>query len=260
MSNKANPKIRITYYTDPLCCWSWAMEPQWRLLRYLYKDQIEFVYRLGVLIRDWTAYNDPLNGIYKPIHMGPLWMEAEKISGIPLDHKIWYNNPPSSSVLPCLAIKAAEKQSKEAGERLMRALRKAVMLNGVNISDKPNIEETAEKLGLEGALTFQDWKKDFYSEEVADDLNSDLKEVNQKKVSRFPTFIFKHKDKAEGVLLTGYRPFEVLRKALVHLDPCIIPGTSNNLNDFRNQYSDLLQKEIAIAEEYFAEEEIMTAN
>ena len=25
--------LSIEYYTDPLCCWSWAFEPQWRRLR-----------------------------------------------------------------------------------------------------------------------------------------------------------------------------------------------------------------------------------
>src|SRR5690242_21305745 len=29
--------LEVIYYTDPLCCWSWAFEPQWR--RFLYEDR-----------------------------------------------------------------------------------------------------------------------------------------------------------------------------------------------------------------------------
>ncbi|HET7361869.1 MAG TPA: DsbA family protein, partial [Salinimicrobium sp.] len=70
-------KFEVAYYTDPLCCWSWAMEPQLRKLRYLLKGDLDLRYVMGGLLKDWEHFNDKMNDIHKPSQMGPLWMEAK---------------------------------------------------------------------------------------------------------------------------------------------------------------------------------------
>src|SRR5215217_1789774 len=94
--------VEIQSFTDPLCCWSWALEPQWRRLRYEYRDQVRWRYRMGGLIPNWNSYTDPMNIVSKPIQMGPVWLEAKYKSGMPLQDKIWFQDPPASSFPACI--------------------------------------------------------------------------------------------------------------------------------------------------------------
>ena len=55
------PGLEIIYYTDPLCCWSWAFEPQWRRLLFELKDKISYRYCMGGLLPRWKNYNDSVN-------------------------------------------------------------------------------------------------------------------------------------------------------------------------------------------------------
>jgi putative protein-disulfide isomerase len=60
----------IEYYTDPLCSWSWAFEPQWRYLRYNCGERLTWRYRMGGLLPDWQSYQDPFNDVGNPAQMG----------------------------------------------------------------------------------------------------------------------------------------------------------------------------------------------
>jgi putative protein-disulfide isomerase len=64
-------RIEIEYFTDPLCCWSWAFELHWRRFINEYQHLFTWKYRMGGLIRDWKSYSDPLNDITRPAQMGP---------------------------------------------------------------------------------------------------------------------------------------------------------------------------------------------
>src|SRR5689334_9454281 len=62
--------LTITYYTDPLCCWSWGFEPQWRRLLFEYQGSINHRYCMGGLLPGWKNYHDPINNVSRPIQMG----------------------------------------------------------------------------------------------------------------------------------------------------------------------------------------------
>ena len=53
MTEQQADRIFVTYYTDPLCCWSWGMEPQLRKFRYQYRHLISFRYCMAGLIPEW---------------------------------------------------------------------------------------------------------------------------------------------------------------------------------------------------------------
>src|SRR5688572_2904993 len=131
-------RIDITYYTDPLCCWSWALEPQWRKLLYEFNGLISWRYCMTGMIPSWDQYNDAMHSVSRPIQMGPVWMHASQLSGMPMNSRIWMENPPASSYPACIAFKCAEMQSEGAGDRYLRLLREAIMLDGKNIA-KPEV-------------------------------------------------------------------------------------------------------------------------
>src|SRR5215217_1274269 len=120
-ASTADP-VAIVYYTDPLCCWSWGFEPQWRKLRYQFQGRLKWRYYMSGLLPEWNRYTDSLNSVSRPAQMGPIWMEAAHISGMPIENRIWIENPPSSSYLACVAVKCAALQSPALEEMYLRLL------------------------------------------------------------------------------------------------------------------------------------------
>jgi len=79
------PPVEVVYYTDPLCCWSWAFEPHWRRLRAEFGAALDCRYRMAGMIADWGSYSDPLNSVSRPLQMGPIWREAQHLAGVLVD-------------------------------------------------------------------------------------------------------------------------------------------------------------------------------
>jgi predicted DsbA family dithiol-disulfide isomerase len=150
-------KFYLEYFTDPLCCWSWGLEPQLHKLRYLFKNRLQINYVMGGLLRDWEHFSDQLNSINKPSQMGPLWVEAKHLSGQPIDEHLWINNPVDTSYPACMAVKVAEDQSFIAGEAMLRELIEAVMIHNKNIGDTDVIMEIAEDLDKKSILDYNNF-------------------------------------------------------------------------------------------------------
>ena len=207
--------VEITYYTDPLCCWSWAFEPQWRRLRYQYAGRIRWRYRMGGLS----------DGGGRPAQMGPLWKEAQHVSGMPIEARIWMEDAPSSSYPSCLAVKAAERQSAEAGERMLRRLREAVMREGRNIARRAVIDAVAGELARAAPEHFDAgrFREDWDSPAVRDAFRSDLKEARYREIGRFLTLTLQQVGTPGGVVIVGYRPYEALEEALRQVAPDVEP-------------------------------------
>ena len=217
-------EIEIVYYTDPLCCWSWAFEPQWRRLRYEFGEQIRWRYCMGGLLPNWETYNDPMNAVSRPLQMGPLLFEAKYLSGMPINERIWMADPPASSYPGCIAVKCAGLQSTLAEEAYLRALREAVMLEEKNIAKENVLLEIAGVLSRKSPEMFnlQRFTEDYHSGAGHQPFRDDLQRVRYHKISRFPTLTIINK-KSKGVLITGYRPYEVLLQAIAQVAPSLQP-------------------------------------
>src|SRR4051812_21150284 len=88
------PHLEVTCYTDPLCPWSWAMEPQWRRFRSEYGVQLDWRNVMGGMIADWPSYNDALNSIHNPAQMAAHWYHIRQLTGAPFDETLWSDDPP----------------------------------------------------------------------------------------------------------------------------------------------------------------------
>ncbi len=214
--------IEITYYTDPLCSWSWAVEPQWRRLRYEFGDRLVCRYSMGGLLPDWQQFSDPLNHISRPIQMGPVWIQVRHLTGMPIDEKIWVHNPPTSSYPACIAVKAAEQQGPVAGEHYLRRLREAVMLEGRNIAQREVLLKLATELNPEIGFECDRFERDLDNPESVDAFRQDLKEMRYRGIARFPSLILRQ-NSGRSLLMMGYRPYSVLREALAQIAPDLEP-------------------------------------
>lgn len=239
-------RVEIEYYTDPLCCWSWAFEPQWRRLRYEYSGLIVWRYRMGGLLPNWKSFSDPLNTVEKPIQMGPVWMEAHHISGMPINNRLWFDNPPQSSYPACIAVKCAELQSADAAEAFLRRTREAVMSEGKNIANQEVLRDLAKEISikLSDIFDYDQFKEDLQNEAGMKKFKEDLQKARYHQISRFPALTIRRPD-SPGVLIVGYRPYDALVIALEQAAPGIKPvRKARNEEDYNTFWGSNMPSEI----------------
>ncbi|HEY0609155.1 MAG TPA: DsbA family protein [Chitinophaga sp.] len=210
-------QLEVVYYTDPLCCWSWAFEPAWQQLLREYQGKIVWRYCMGGLLSDWHAYHDTMNAVSKPVQMGPLWMQASQVSGQPMEDRIWLLDPPASSYPACMAVKCAGLQSAQAAHLYLYAVRSAVMKEGKNIAKKSVLLDTAAALADNhpGVLNLRQFETDLGSEQAMNLLKQDLQEVSYRNINRLPTLAVRQGDRR--VVITGYRPYEALQQTIAQM-------------------------------------------
>jgi predicted DsbA family dithiol-disulfide isomerase len=111
------PVIEASYYTDPACPWSWALEPNLRRLQVEFGDRVRMRHVIG---GRWPRFEDPHAQVAE-------WLEACDRSGMPFDPRLWLEAPPASSHPACLAAIAAEEQGAAPAARYLRRLREGLM-------------------------------------------------------------------------------------------------------------------------------------
>lgn len=220
-------EVEAFYFTDPLCSWSWALEPERRRLETEFGQAIHWRTVMGGMIPDWLTYSDPLNSVSRPAQMGPQWLHVKSLTGVEIDERIWAEDPPGSSYPACLAVKAAQLQGRAAGESYLNRVRRAVMQERRNISRSEVLLELADELDGKGVFPFDAhlFRSDLDSEAAREAFRDDLKETRYREVGRFPTLILQAKG-GTGVLMAGYRPYHILHAALLRVAPQLGTTTS----------------------------------
>lgn len=209
--------INITYYTDPLCCWSWAFENTRQQIISAFNN-ITWRYCMGGLLPAWNNYHDVVNSISKPLQMGPMWMHASKITGVNLRDDIWAKDPPASSYPACVAVKCAGLQSEAAEEKYLYLLRNGCMMHGKNIAKADVLFEIANVLASDENLDFdiKIFRRHLLGNEGKDAFRKDLQEVKYHGINRFPSLLIKNNKTAK--LITGYQSFETIANVLNDLN------------------------------------------
>jgi putative protein-disulfide isomerase len=235
--------IHVTYFTDPLCCWSWAAEPQMRKLRFHFRNHVTWENKFGGLIPSWDNFIDETNAVSRPAQMGPVWFHAEKVSGMPMAHKLWAIDPPASSFPACIAVKCVSIQSLAAGERYLRLLREACMIHGANIAKKDVLIRVAEPVvSFEPSFDMDVFQNDLTGINGRQLLRSDLEVTKQWEVTRMPTLIIRSDDKT--IRVSGVKSYATLERAVTTLrrDLAEIPHETD-VEAYRQHWSGVLEAE-----------------
>ncbi|MBA3648242.1 MAG: DsbA family protein [Chitinophagales bacterium] len=243
--HEAADRVQIVYYTDPLCCWSWVLEPQWRKFAYLYKDFLNYRYCMGGMVPDWKHYDDTLNSVSRPAQMGPLWMQAHHISGMPLRDRIWMENPPASSFRGCIAVKCAQMQSSLAAEKYLRELREAIMIRGWNIAQKKVLLDVARIVANKDPHEFDvlRFEQDLSNNQGTDNFRQDLAEIRNQNITCFPTLTFKKRN-SPGILIYGYRSYSVMADAIKNMISDAVIPQNINVQNYQMYWGSLTNREI----------------
>jgi hypothetical protein len=192
-------------------------------------DELRFTWVMGGLARSYGAgYHDAESGVGSgPDCFGDLmgqWLETAAESGMPIDARIWSQNPIASTYPACQAVKAAAEQGERAAYRYLRRLREGLMTERKKLDHAEALIGEAGPAGLDTGR----FRIDLSSNAITEAFAADLDEVRdppaeareQGKVSKtegrdrvsFPSALFRGEDRSEhGVW--GWRPYEDYRDA-----------------------------------------------
>jgi len=200
-------QLKIIYFTDPICSSCWGIEPQLRKLKLEYGHLIDFDYRMGGLLKDWS-YNS--GGISGPKDVAHHWDEVSLHYDMPIDGDIWLEDPMNSSYPSSIAFKAAQIQDKEKAIVFLRKMREMLFLEKKNIEKWENISIAAKESGL----NTEKLKTDF--EGQAEKLFTDDLDLAKKMgVRGFPSIFISDVTQTEFVY--GSKPYIVYERAIIKL-------------------------------------------
>lgn len=172
-------RVRVEYFTDPLCSACFIFEPVIEEMRELYAGKIDFVPVMGGLMpnlqfseAERIKMADDMEALGERFNMG--------ISG-----RVMREYPVSSSYPPSLAYLAIKKQNEQLALVFLRRLREAVYVEEKDISKEAIIIELAQELNINQ----EQFLLDFYGSEVLDELEADIAYTIMNGVTGFPSVV-----------------------------------------------------------------------
>ncbi len=151
--------VVVSYYTDPCCPWSWALEPALRKLEWEFGENLSITY---VMCGMAQQFGDP----------GPLIGEilaAAASSGMPVDARLWLESPLRSSHPACIAVKAAAEQGDPGA--YLRRLREGILGRGAKLD---GTEALISQARLTDGLDLERFGVDLSSHAVLEAFGADL--------------------------------------------------------------------------------------
>ncbi|MCI4671879.1 MAG: DsbA family protein [Bacteroidia bacterium] len=196
-------KVKLIYYTDPICSACWAIEPQLRRFKLEYGAYFDIEYKMGGLLPGWEGFADRANGISKPSDVAHHWDEVGQATGMSIDGDVWLEDPLDSSYPPSIAFKAAQKQGEQLALDFLRKIREQVFLEKKNITKE---EFLVEAMSACGGDTVR-FLKDYHDPSMRQSFLEEVKQGRDFGVRGFPTFIFIGEN-GKGFKISGMTSYE----------------------------------------------------
>lgn len=241
--NSSVKKVKILYYTDPICSACWALEPLLRKFSEQYGQYFTLSHRMGGLLDNWDRYGAAGGGIRSPKDVAPHWEEMSRYSRMPMSGDVWLEDPLTSSYPPSIAFKAAQRQGEAAAEQFLRKIREIVFLENKNIAKEEVLVSAAEQCGLDEEQLI----KDIRDKTTANQFYEEMEEGRRLGVRAFPTLIFTD-DKGNGLPIVGIRPYETYVKALEQISNQKVAAQpiAMNVEQALDKYKFLATEEIRV--------------
>lgn len=153
--------LQITVYQDVLCSWCYLADLRLETLRHEFGDAVRWLVRPYPLrIQDTRPTERELRGLSEEIQRAR--GEPEPVARL-LSTDLWLGGDPPRSSLPGLAaLEAARLQGPQARAFMARAMQRAALEQGVNVSRTDVVFELASRVGL----AMNDFSAAFHSEET----------------------------------------------------------------------------------------------
>lgn len=180
------PKVKLIYYTDPICSACWAIEPELKKFKLEYGDYVTIEYKMGGLLPSWEGFSDKGNGISKPSDVAQHWDEVGQHTQMSIDGDVWLEDPLDSSYPPSIAFKAVQLQSETLAIHFLRKIREQLFLEKKNITNEVLLANAVNDCGGNR----DQFLKDYKNEVVKERFYQEVQAGRQMGVRGFPTFIF----------------------------------------------------------------------
>ena len=208
-------KLRIDHFTDPLCFWCYAMEPEMRKLRVLLDDQLEYRIVMGVLsadVREIIGYDEDAElryEYYRAMLANHFRDVAQKV-GMPLslDNMLAHGPQDLVSLPLSLAYCAMRMIDEGIAEAYLRRMRECVFAEGRSLS---SVEEQVRLAG-EFPIDVELFRSNLESDEAAAILQQGVDECRTYGIVAFPTLIMQWGD--ARIAVRGYTGFEELKQTI----------------------------------------------
>ena len=184
--------IKLIYFTNPLCSWSWGFEPVWQRLKTQFTGKFNWQYCIG-------AFNDEeSDNLNEHLdQMASIWMQTQYMTGQPINLNALINDPPLSSVPASAAYKCIEKQSPVVADLFLSTIRQKMMIEGKNISKQSIIFSETYQLAKKSfvKIDLDQFHSDYVFRIGHELLLRDNKMATRYQIKRYPTLVFRTEDK-----------------------------------------------------------------
>lgn len=233
--------VEVVEFTDPGCSWAWGTEPKLRLLRWRHGHRLHWRRVMGGLIGDMSKIVggefDPIRAAKRqPGYWRGVWEHTRMTYPVSMEWMYVSTEP------PCIATKAAEEQSEEVAQRVLRRLREATFVLGRPADTIDRIVEAVRGVpGLDVdrlvddiasepvAKSFrEDWEETRRPNEYVMTLEEDLPGAGRAKHTEghwrfvFPTVIFR--GPSGEVTVPGWKDYERYAEAM----ETVAPGSTSD--------------------------------
>ena len=211
-------KLVIEHFTDPLCFWCYAMEPEMRKIRVLLDDQLEYRIVMGVLssdVREIIGHDEDAELRYEFFRamLANHFRNAAQMVGMPLALDNMLANGPEDLVsLPLsLAYCAMRMIDEETAEAYLRRMRECIFSEGRSLS---SVESQVELVG-EFPVDQEQFRNNLTSDEAAVVLQQGIDKCQVYGIAAFPALLMQWGDKR--IAVQGYHSFDELKRAIAQV-------------------------------------------
>ena len=217
-SSGGQKRLRVQYFTDPICSTCWIIQPAWKKLNLEYGHCLDIQYIMGGLLPSWK---DCKGKIQSPSDAAMHWKEVADSYKMPLDAGVWTEDPLSSSFPPSIGFKAAQLQDEQKALLFLRRVREMIFLEKKNIMKWRFLETAALEVGLDTMRFRVD-----YVGAARQAFEADLALAAEMEVVSFPTLFFCD-GAGHTVKLKGYQHYQDFERAILQLAPGAVKAAFN---------------------------------
>lgn len=176
--------LQITVYQDVLCAWCYLADSRLDALRQEFGDAVRWTVRPYPLrIQETPPTERELRGFAEEVERAQ--READPLARH-LSTDLWLGgDPPRTSVTALSALEAARLQGPQARAFLARAMQRAALEQGVNVSRTDVVFELASRVGL----AMNDFAAAYHSEETRKLILNEHKLAAGRGVKGVPTLV-----------------------------------------------------------------------
>jgi predicted DsbA family dithiol-disulfide isomerase len=249
--------VAVAYHTDPVCPWSWALEPSLRKLMLEFSGQLQWTFVMGGIARSFAPEGSRPGGLEQSIVARQMreWLEVSAATQAPVDPLVWAENPIRTTYPACMATKAAAEQAADAGYRYLRRVREGVMCERRRLDQAEPLVEEARATGLD----VERFRLALGSHAITEAFAKDLEETEAfaRALPDQPVFCSRGAGDAplpslvfagagERCVVAGFQPYEAYRDGALAAGATGVPWTPLSVEEAVARFDRLTTKEVEV--------------